>query len=585
MSLLKAIGDLSLRKRLYTLMVLLILIPMLITGLITDIVYINRFERQERNVALNVLMQSRNTIDYVLGEVEDISLALLYDEHIQDLYRALVLKKSDANINVLRHNVTQSVSALVFNRPYIDAVLVSRGDEKLFSYGEAVTKEDPELYKMAENGLGRAIWTSARQLSNTVRINKQYYISMLRAVSDLNRYGRIIGVCRISFEETVIGDILRQLNSFSGSVLTIVDSAGDVVSSTEKTLLGTNKKQDDVYVSICQDGRDSGYILSDKGAYTHLYYRLEEPDWVVVQTIDSWHFRSQFLSAVFIMISSILLCMLFAVAYSVVINKTVTYPVRLMYQAMEQVRMGDLDISIPYTTGDELGQLSQQFVQMAGELKNLIQTKYEQQILLKEEELRNLESQINPHFLYNTLDTIRWLALKNDDKEVCVQIEALSDLFRHVLNNGDEMTTIGQELVHLENYLILQKARYGEKIQVKKEVDHSLLWVPVPKLLIQPLVENAIYHGIEHKVGTGTISLFVSQKGQDLSVVVEDDGVGTQGEIIRQSILEKSEGHLFALRNIHDRIQLRYGSEYGEMFESWPGKGTRVELRLPIRNE
>ena len=173
------IVNMNLRKKLYTLICLLILIPVILAGVVTDAVFISRFQTQERDVALNVLLQARNNIRYVLGEVENISLMLLYDDSIQSLYRALILQKGKVNVAVLRRNVLKSLSSLVFNRPYVNAVLVTSGSEKLFEFGEAVTSEDDALYQAAVEAMGRPVWTEARQLRNTVRVNPQHYVSML----------------------------------------------------------------------------------------------------------------------------------------------------------------------------------------------------------------------------------------------------------------------------------------------------------------------------------------------------------------------------------------------------------------------
>ena len=580
--------NITLRKKLYLLICLLIVIPVLLSGIVTNTVFISRFQRQERDVALNVLLQARNNIRYVLDEVENISLMLLYDDSLQSLYRALMLQKDhQANVAVLRRNVLKSLSALVFNKAYISAVRVTSGSEKLFEFGEAVTAEDDELYEAAVSVLGRPVWTEARQLRNTVRLNDQYYVSMLRAVSDLNEYGKVIGVCRISFEESVLSNTLSDLNVYGDGRAAIYDTSGNVVSSTDKEMLGHNDAQTEMFRLVMKEDRASGYVYTVENGkrLTHLFFRINDPDWIVVQTISDSHFQAQFIAITVLVIGSLIFCLIFVAVYSVEISKTILKPIGHMIRQMDRVRKGDLDIENPYESEDEIGQLSRQFVRMAQELKTLIETKYKQQILLKEAELQNLESQINPHFLYNTLDTIRWIAVKNKDMVVCEQIEALSDLFRHVLNKGEEMTTLGEELLHLNNYLLLQRARYGEKISVEMTIDETLMDTPMPKLLIQPLVENAIYHGLEHKVGGGVIRLTVIRKDESLLITVEDNGVGTNGKMISEKIYDKNATGLFALHNIHERIQMRYGAAYGERFESHPGGGTRVELRIPIEQD
>ncbi|MEG2268872.1 MAG: histidine kinase, partial [Acinetobacter sp.] len=372
-----------------------------------------------------------------------------YDDSIQSLYRALILQKGKMNVAVLRRNVLKSLSTLVFNRPYINGVLVSSGNEKLFEFGEAVSSEDETLYHCAMQAQGRPIWIEARKLRNTVRVNDQYYISMLRAISDLNAYGQYIAVCRISFTESVLSDALRELSAYTDGVTTIYDVRGNVVATTNKELLGQNRAQMQALQLLLQDQRASGYVQTVDGGHgeTHLFFRMDDPAWIVVQTVGDAHFQAPFVALIVLMAGSLLFCMIFAIVYSLVIGKTVLRPIKMMHREMDRVRKGDMNISLSYESEDEIGQLDVQLVRMAHELQELIESEYKQQILLKEAELQNLESQINPHFLYNTLDTIHWMAVKNKDTLVSEQIVALSDLFRHVLNKGEEMTTLGEELL------------------------------------------------------------------------------------------------------------------------------------------
>jgi two-component system sensor histidine kinase YesM len=184
--------------------------------------------------------------------------------------------------------------------------------------------------------------------------------------------------------------------------------------------------------------------------------------------------------------------------------------------------------------------------------------------------------------LYNTLDSIRWKAIQNKDPEVGEQIEALSDLFRHILSRGDDLVTVDQEIRHLETYLYIMHFRYRDRIVCKLTVAEGLRSIPIPKLILQPVVENAIIHGIEKQAGPGEINVRIERKDGLLVISVSDNGRGLDPEEIRRTLKGGDSHRGLALKNIDRRIKLCYGEEYGLEFFSNPGKGTEVRLAIPL---
>ncbi len=224
---------------------------------------------------------------------------------------------------------------------------------------------------------------------------------------------------------------------------------------------------------------------------------------------------------------------------------------------------------------------------MLKRIKELIDKVYVSQIKEKESAYKALEAQINPHFLYNVLDSIHWAAIKQKDWEVSDRIEALSEFFRHVLNQGESITTVRSEIKYLQNYLYLLKNKFAGRIQICVDVDEKFLDCKMVKLVVQSLVENAIQHGMEDKEGMGNISVWAEQKEKNLYLHVEDDGAGADEDEIRRMIYEQGdigEG-AFALKNIHDRIQMQFGKEYGLVFESMINVGTVVTVKIPYETE
>ena len=273
---------------------------------------------------------------------------------------------------------------------------------------------------------------------------------------------------------------------------------------------------------------------------------------------------------------------MFGIFFSLIQNNSILKPIKLLSKEMEKVKKGSLYVTLKIKNKDEIGNLSSSFSEMVEKIRELIDSVYKSKIKVKEAEVIALQSQINPHFLYNTLDSIRWMAVKNKDYAVGEQIEALSDIFRHVLNKGKDMTTIKEELDHLNNYIFIQKSRYGDKIFVDIQVDESLMEYLTPKLILQPLVENSFQHGLECKVEGGKIYIQIERLKNGIKYSVTDDGMGTNQDKITKMILSNKESHnVFALNNINDRIQLKYGREYGLKFSSQEGIGTTVVVVIP----
>jgi two-component system sensor histidine kinase YesM len=256
--------------------------------------------------------------------------------------------------------------------------------------------------------------------------------------------------------------------------------------------------------------------------------------------------------------------------------------------AMAEVADGNMDHRLRLETGDELERLGDGFNYMMLRLKELMEDNYQQGIRRKEAELNALQAQINPHFLYNTLESINWEAMMmtGGSNKVSEMVTALSDLLRLSISHGKEIVPFGDEINHVKNYLFIQKERYSDKFDVEWYIDSSLYQHRILKLILQPLVENAIYHGIELKKGRGIIRIEASVEGAHMLIQVIDDGIGMSEEqlaIVRDS-LKRDDGALnrgIGIRNVNERIQLYYGKAYGLHLFSEQGKGTTIQVRLP----
>jgi len=274
---------------------------------------------------------------------------------------------------------------------------------------------------------------------------------------------------------------------------------------------------------------------------------------------------------------------------SIILSIKITRPLTRLRESMDKADHGNLDIRVPVTSSDEVGQLTNSFNTMIARLDDLVRQTVSDQEDKRKLELKALQHQINPHFLYNTLDSIIWMIAGND-KNAIKMIEALSKLFRISLSKGKDLIALSEELEHVKNYLIIQKMRYQSKFDFSVEADDDVLKYKTLKIILQPLVENSIYHGIKNKEGKGIIHIRAQKQNSYLLITIKDDGYGmdkeTCEEILKETYTKITPGGSgIGVRNVNKRIKLYFGDEYGLTFESSYDEGTTVYIKLPLIEE
>ncbi|MBN1992839.1 MAG: sensor histidine kinase [Anaerolineae bacterium] len=284
----------------------------------------------------------------------------------------------------------------------------------------------------------------------------------------------------------------------------------------------------------------------------------------------------------------------FSIAAALVISRSIYIPIKKLHNVTTTITQNDLQVLVTSDNVDEITELGMTFNVMIGKIRELLEAKVKEQENLKKSEFRVLQAQINPHFLYNTLDTIVWMAESQKTDQVVDLVSALSSFFRISLSKGKDWITIREEVEHTRSYLAIQKMRYRNILDYNIELDESVLDGTILKLTLQPLVENALYHGIKYKRSGGTITVRVKRENENLVLFeVEDDGVGFTpyklGQIQAKmnddsdEIILKESG--FGLENVNKRIKLYYGKQYGLSIASQYREGTRVTLAIPLKDK
>ena len=360
----------------------------------------------------------------------------------------------------------------------------------------------------------------------------------------------------------------------------IIDADGNLVYHPRQQMLYSGLIKEEV---TRLTGMDDGTVRDGNVMRTIL--TLDSTGWRVigVSYLDEVNAtRDRTLSSV--LLTTLLCCAGVAVLIAVIFSQIITKPVKSLIGAMrgfeehpENYRYSPAPIHIA-----ELQLISDSFGQMAWIVQSLMEKTRNEEALLRKTELKALQAQINPHFLYNTLDSIQWMCERGKNESAVRMVGALGKLFRISISRGHELIPIRDELKHVESYLIIQKYRYSDRFEYTFDVDESLGGYLCSKITLQPLVENAIYHGIEPLIDDGEIIISVKPDGDDILMTVSDNGVGMTAEQVEGLLKkERSDSSGIGIKNVSDRIKIYFGDNYGVKVESEPDVGTKITVRIP----
>ncbi len=401
-----------------------------------------------------------------------------------------------------------------------------------------------------------------------------------------NPEGKKAGFVAASISLDKLTSITENLSFYDGDTL-IMDRSGTLYTHGSNSLppiILENIKD-----SIPEEESDQVIVEELGDTYTAFYAPIPgSHDWYLCTVVENsrlFHDTELLTSS----LSGLWMAMvLIGIVASFFMSSRITRRVSLLSDAMEEVQKGNLDMTLAVRGKDEISQLSMHFNLMVEEIKRLMREVILTQKEKRQRELQVLQAQINPHFIYNTLDTIQWKALSYGADELSDLIQALSSFFRISLSKGEEKISLSKELAHVRSYLEIQQYRYSDILRYEIEGDENIEGALIPKIIIQPLVENAIYHGIKPKLSGGKIRIAAIRRGEDLILEVCDDGVGIDEETLeklKEDIKSARPKKSYGLYNVSQRILLYYGKEYGLEIKSRRQKGTCVTISLPYEEE
>ena len=457
-----------------------------------------------------------------------------------------------------------------------------------------------EMYRIARNPLINENWyvkaveadgqpvliskPIGRNLQNYHNYSAVDIVSLVRAVKDPDS-GEILGVICVDVLLSAIENHIRNITLGKNGYVFVMDERGEMVYAP---IHATAYRIRSEWVS---DASPAIYRIKDNN-YQLLSIHSGLTLWRIIGVFNSDEVLLPVANLRYYTLIAGIIAIIATTLAALFFSKSFTEPISKLRKLMSKAGEGDL--SVQYDSKNyygEIAQLGTSFNSMMDQIHHLVDIVYIEQNLKREAEIKTLQAQIKPHFLYNTLDTIRWIVEAHNPEEVVRLVGALTKLFRISLSRGHEIISLGDELEHVRSYLYIQKVRYEDKLHYEINCDEKYFSLKINKLILQPLVENAIYHGIKQKRGEGHININVFEEGSELHIEVSDDGAGMtqeQCEEINQNLRAEhvtAYSHGYGLYNVNDRIRLVHGSVYGLHYMPNALGGVTVLVRLPVTLE
>ncbi len=577
--------NVSLRTRMLLSNIVVALIPFLMFSIVSGSIFLDHAQKTAEEHSVQLIHQVSNSMDVYVETIE--KMVNYIQLELQDT-PFFTMETEDAPGWESETDYIRSVLENVANsHREVAGIFIATKEDLYVSTGMSRISRDPfqneRWYREASENPEEIQLISVVTGRNIVT-NRSYSIddvfSLAKAVQDPET-GEVLGVILLDIRHDIIQSSINGVTIGEKGFVFVMDQEDNIVYTPVNGIVyRVNPKWVKAMEPMSVQIQGGSYqIRSELSPYT---------GWRTVGVFSMDEVMSSVNTIVYILFTCVIISLVLVVIVSFKFSRTLTNPIFKLKRLMKQAESGDLTVRFNFEHNDEIGELGQSFNHMIARIDQLIQMVYVEQENKRTAEMKSLQEQIKPHFLYNTLDTISWMARDYDAEDIVRLVDALTNMFRIGLSHGKDIITVKEEITHVSNYLYIQKIRYKDKLNYVIHVDESLYAVEVPKLILQPLVENAIYHGVKAKRGGGTITITGVPEGENLVFTVQDDGAGMLQEKVEElnrrmserSVLDEKKS--FGLFYIRERIQLCYGKGYGVHVESTLGEGTRVTITLPL---
>lgn len=590
----------SIKYRLLFFFILFALVPLIILGAVSYSISKRTIDHKVRDYSERLIIQTAENVDFRLSAYKDTMIQIITNP---DIIRILKEINATAPIGQNRQEsitLTTKLAYYIATSPEFKSVsFISKKHyiKGIFWWNDNIDVKS-RFYLTTMQGENNFGWFPTRvgHFADSVDAHTEKVFSLTKQIFDINDGSSLGTVAVLDIREDILAEICEKSSAGLPIQSFIIDQNGMIVVHPQEKLLFKNIKdmvepQALLKAKVFQKRQASFWSRYLGQRVLVNTVKLETNDWRIVNIIDRTYLYRESNGVIKAILVIAFLCVFFAILAAYFIARGITRPLQQMVSAMQQVVAGNLAVRIEKTPfqsnpANEFYILQNTFDYMVSKIEDLIAEVYEEQNSKRIAEIRALEMQFNPHFLYNTLDTIKWAALIQKANNAAEMANLLSRLLHISLGKGEETITVAEEIEHVQCYLGIQKLRFNFMIEVNIMVAENTKSLKTPKLILQPIVENAILHGLADKNEGAVLTIRANRIDGKLKFEVEDNGLGFDPQelsAIKES--KRKSGEIFSgigISNVNQRIQLICGPQYGIQIHSQPQVGTKVEIWLPI---
>ena len=586
--------NMTLKNKLIIFFTTIISFISLILGGYSYLVSSKSLKEQMTSVNVKDIKQISSNIDFLQKDVIDLSTFICLNPLVQSYVKTEEV--SNDNQNFTKYGL-EPLNILLASKDYISFMAIygdlganyylsKDGSTGLKSYDKF---KEEDIYTLAHKMKGQPVWFKINSGDTPfMSDNKSNKIAMVRTIIDTNTL-KECGLMVICINSSTIENMYSQELKVSSNSVLILDSNNNLIALNDPYNVIDNEKSLNSIIPYIKSS--SGYnTVKLKGSnYIATFDNITNSNWKIVSLTPEKEIFKNLHSIMELTFGVILGCFIISFLLSIFLSTRLTLPLKELLASMKLVKKGNFKEKVNFKYKDEFGMLVLEYNDMIDNIQTLINSVYKLQLKEKEAELKALQAQINPHFLYNTLDMIFWKAEKSKQTEISDMVYALSKLFRITLSNGKEFISVKEESEFIENYLLLHGKRYRDTLKYKIHISDKILNYSIPKLIIQPFVENSIIHGTEEDNDRSLIIISGELIEDYIVFQIIDNGKGMDNKTINnllslEKIDELSTKNGYAIRNVNQRLSLYYGDNYILIITSELNLGTTVTISIPLNN-
>lgn len=566
-------GFISIRKKMMVVFVVLITVTGIGIASLFAIVFRYGYSSLSQIYLNDINEQTTNNLENNIQKIEDINVQILSSQVIQSQLKIVNKKCLDSyDLAQCRQKIERELSNWALYASYVVSVsVISREGiefavKKIETGGTQFGFTEDEIYEAN----GSSLWGITGEKNR---------ICVAKAILDFDTM-KPAGYINIVYENSYLSDILANNSSKYSGASYVVNTHGRIMVANKEGYVGEN------FPVKLSDLRASNTSRYDMFSSTQAFYFVgnEMPNgWSLVQTVSVKEFNKEMNHLIVLAAGIVLLVLGISLGFVWYVTSRIAYPAKELMESMKTLAKDNEYPRVKIVSNDEIGMIGLEYNKMAENIETLIEKVYKMELTQKQAELEFLQMQINPHFLYNALDTISWMALAKGNMDVSEMTIALAELLRATIKK-ESFITLREEMNTVKDYLLIQQERFGDKISAEYFVEEDAYSCMVPNFILQPVIENAIIHGLEPKIEKGKVSINISIQDEFLTFLVEDNGVGMdEKEILDlyKKCRENNTKQSIGLKNVYRRLLLCYGEAGMLKIESKKEQGTRISFLIP----